>query len=262
MHTIYVPIAGFIVGFLVGLTGMGGGALLTPIMILFFKVSPVIAVGVDFIYSTITKALGVFVHVKQDHVDFQIAKQVSYGSVPAVIVSTLAVNIFKSANLKYANNFLRHGIAYVLMLAAWFLIFKPILLKFAAKRGYNILLHETTKRKKIITTAVGAIMGLIIGLTSIGSGSLIIVSLSFLYPALSPKRLVGTDVFQAFLLVFSGAIIYIFAGSVNWNFVGLLTLGSLPGVFIGSKLTKTIPNTFLAPILAIVLFITGLKLLS
>lgn len=261
MHTTYIPIAGFIVGFLVGLTGMGGGALLTPVMILFFKVSPVIAVGVDFIYSTLTKALGVFIHVKQDHVDFKIAKQISYGSVPAVLASTIAVNIFKAKNLQLANSLLKHNIAYVLMLAACFLILKPLILKFAAKKGYNIVLQETTQRKKIITTVIGAIMGIIIGITSIGSGSLIIVCLSFLYPALNAKKLVGTDVFQAFLLVATGAIVYIFAGSVNWSFVELLLIGSLPGVFIGSKLTKTIPNSFLIPILAIVLFITGVKLL-
>src|SRR5690242_6361448 len=123
-----VSLVGLMVGFLVGLTGMGGGALLTPIMILFFKVSPVLAVGVDFIYSTITKAFGTYIHVKQEHVDFGIARRLSYGSVPAVLLSTILVHSFHNLNSTATNDFLKHSIGIVLLLAAVFIGFRSQLL--------------------------------------------------------------------------------------------------------------------------------------
>jgi uncharacterized membrane protein YfcA len=113
----------------------------------------------------------------------------------------------------------------------------------------------------LLTIIIGAIVGFLVGLTSVGSGTLIIVSLFFLFPKLTPKELVGTDVFQAFIMLLAGSMGYLFAGTINWTLAGLLLIGSLPGVIIGSRLSKYIPNKYIRPAIAIVMAISGWKLL-
>ena len=115
--------------------------------------------------------------------------------------------------------------------------------------------------RPVVTAMVGAVVGFLVGLTSVGSGTLIIVSIAFLFPRLTSKELVGTDIFQAFMLLASGAIAYIVAGTINWPIVGMLLIGSLPGVYLGSKSSKFIPERFMRPVLATVLAISGLKLI-
>ena len=115
--------------------------------------------------------------------------------------------------------------------------------------------------RPVVTAMVGAVVGFLVGLTSVGSGTLIIVSIAFLFPRLTSKELVGTDIFQAFMLLASGAIAYIIAGTINWPIVGMLLIGSLPGVYLGSKSSKFIPERFMRPVLATVLAISGLKLI-
>ena len=258
-----VSLVGLCVGFLVGLTGMGGGALMTPIMILLFGVPPIYAVGVDFVYSTITKALGTIIHIRQKHVNFKIALYLSCGSIPAIILSTSLIQAMHKHHGEAANALILHSIGVVLLIAAFFILLKPFIMRRAKKIQYeqNKLTHFGSKNKPLFVICTGATIGFIIGMTSIGSGSLIIVALAFLYPRLPMKELVGTDIFQAFLLLFTGSLVYIFAGTINWHLVGSLLLGSLPGVFIGSKLTQRVPENFLRPILAILLAITGVKLI-
>ncbi len=271
-----ISLVGLFIGFLVGLTGMGGGSLLAPIMILFFHIPPVWAVGTDIAYSTVTKALGSVVHIRQKNVNFKIALWLACGSVPATLLSISLVQYIRKHYGALVNGVILHTLGFTLLLVAVLLVLKPLIMrrldqkrleaeKQTALRGET----DSTKRsnhwekwyRPVVTALVGAIVGFLVGLTSVGSGTLIIVSMAFLFPRLPSKELVGTDIFQAFMLLAAGAVAYLNAGTINWSIVGLLLLGSLPGVFLGSKFSKFIPDRYMRPVLATVLAISGLKLI-
>src|SRR6266568_2311534 len=271
-----ISLVGLFIGFLVGLTGMGGGALLAPIMILFFRIPPVWAVGTDIAYSTVTKAVGSIVHIRQKSVNFKVALWLACGSVPATVLSVSLVQYIHKHYGNAVNSLIIHSIGFTLILVAVLLILKPYIMQRLDKRrdesrkqavlqGKEIAEARTMLWEKryrpLVTALVGAFVGFLVGLTSVGSGTLIIVSLAFLYPRLTSRELVGTDVFQAFMLLASGAIAYLNAGTINWTIVGLLLIGSLPGVLMGSRLSKYIPDRFLRPILATVLAVSGFKLI-
>ena len=277
-------LAGLIVGILVGLTGMGGGSLLAPILILFFRIPPIWAVGTDIAYSTVTKAAGSIVHIRQKTVNFRVAILLGCGSIPATFASVLLVQYIRHHYQNFINDIVLKALGVTLIIVAVLLVIKPIIMrrleqrtlerqKQQALQAENSL--EGTSRQDVatgssrweriyrplITIFVGAFVGFLVGLTSVGSGTLIIVSIAFLFPRLGPKELVGTDIFQAFMLLASGAIGYLTAGTINWTVVGLLLIGSLPGVLIGSRLSKYLPDRFMRPILATVLALSGLKLI-
>jgi uncharacterized protein len=270
-------IVGLVIGVLVGLTGMGGGSLLAPILILIFGVPPIWAVGTDVAYSTITKALGSVVHIRQRHTNFKIALWLACGSVPATLLSVALVQYIRKHYGSIVNGVILHAIGFTLILVAVLLVAKPFLMrridqkrletqKQAALAGESgepgsAPNHWEKRYRPLITVLIGAFVGFLVGLTSVGSGTLIIVSLAFLFPRLTAKELVGTDIFQAFMLLAAGAIAYIIAGTINWRIVGLLLIGSLPGVFMGSKLSKFIPEPYMRPVLAAVLVISGWKLI-
>ena len=268
-------IAGLVVGVLVGLTGMGGGALLAPILILFFRIPPVWAVGTDIAYSTVTKAVGSIVHIRQKTVNFRIALWLGCGSIPATFASVLLVQYLRTHYHGFINDVVLRMLGVTLIIVAVMLVIKPILMRRLAQKNFEsedndgAVVTESTKGtskwervyRPAITILIGAIVGFLVGLTSVGSGTLIIVSIAFLFPKLGPKELVGTDIFQAFMLLAAGAIGYLTAGTINWPVVGLLLLGSLPGVVIGSRLSKYIPDRFMRPMIATVLAISGFKLI-
>ena len=271
-----ISLVGLLIGFLVGLTGMGGGSLLAPILILFFGIPPVWAVGTDIAYSTVTKALGSIVHIRQKNVHFKVALWLACGSVPATLLSVGLVQYIRKHYGAVVNGVILHALGFTLVLVAVMLVLKPFILrsfdnkrlekqKQAAISGEVSSTERTSRWEKwyrpIVTAMVGAVVGFLVGLTSVGSGTLIIVSIAFLFPRLTSKALVGTDIFQAFMLLASGAIAYIVAGTINWPLVGMLLIGSLPGVYLGSKSSKFIPERFMRPVLATVLAISGLKLI-
>jgi uncharacterized membrane protein YfcA len=271
-----ISIVGLFIGFLVGLTGMGGGSLLAPIMILLFRIPPVWAVGTDIAYSTVTKALGSVVHIRQKNVNFKVALWLACGSVPATFLSVSLVQYIRKHYGTVVNGIILHTLGFTLLLVAVLLVLKPLIMyrldqkrvetqKQAALKGEMDLTKRSNHWEKwyrpLITALVGAFVGFLVGLTSVGSGTLIIVSMAFLFPRLTAKELVGTDIFQAFMLLAAGAIAYLSAGTINWPIVGMLLIGSLPGVFLGSKLSKFIPDRYMRPVLATVLVISGLKLI-
>jgi len=271
-----ISLVGLFIGFLVGLTGMGGGSLLAPILILFFRVPPVWAVGTDIAYSTVTKALGSIVHIRQKSVDFKVALWLACGSVPATIVSVFLVQYIRKHYGDVINGIIIHSIGFTLILVAVMLALKPFIMrrlerknleaqKQAALDGVVTSNTGPTRWEKryrpIVTALIGAFVGFLVGLTSVGSGTLIIVSLAFLFPRLTSRELVGTDVFQAFMLLAAGSIAYLSGGTINWAIAGMLLIGSLPGVFVGSKLSKFIPDRYLRPVLATVLAVSGWKLI-
>ena len=269
-------LVGLLIGFLIGLTGMGGGSLLAPIMILVFRVPPVWAVASDITYSSVTKALGTLVHIRQHQVNFRVALWLACGSVPATIASIFLVQYVRHRYGNLVNGLIIHAIGGVLLLVAVLLLIKPRLMQMIDRRNQErqkqLALPESTgeQREKSsehrswrtpATVLVGAVVGFLVGLTSVGSGTLIIVSIAFLYPRLALKELVGTDIFQAFMMLLAGALAYLGSGSINWTIVLLLLIGSLPGVFLGSRLSKYIPNRYMSPVLAVVLAVSGWKLL-
>lgn len=271
-----ISIVGLFIGFLVGLTGMGGGSLLAPIMILLFRIPPVWAVGTDIAYSSITKALGSVVHIRQKNVNFKVALWLACGSVPATFLSVSLVQYIRKHYGTVVNGIILHTLGFTLLLVAVLLVLKPLIMhrldqkrietqKQAALKGEVDLTKRSNHWEKwyrpLVTALVGAFVGFLVGLTSVGSGTLIIVSMAFLFPRLTAKELVGTDIFQAFMLLAAGAIAYLSAGTINWPIVGMLLIGSLPGVFLGSKLSKFIPDRYMRPVLATVLVISGLKLI-
>jgi uncharacterized protein len=271
-----ISLVGLLIGFLVGLTGMGGGSLLAPIMILFFRIPPVWAVGTDIAYSTVTKAVGSIVHIRQKSVNFKVALWLACGSVPATLLSVSLVQYIRKHYGDVVNSIIIHSIGFTLILVAVLLILKPYIMQRIDRRReetrkQTVLAGKEISEKRailwekryrpVVTALVGAFVGFLVGLTSVGSGTLIIVSMAFLYPRLTSRELVGTDVFQAFMLLASGTIAYLNAGTINWTIAGLLLIGSLPGVLLGSRLSKYIPDRYLRPVLATVLAISGLKLI-
>jgi uncharacterized protein len=269
-------LVGLLIGFLVGLTGMGGGSLLAPILILFFGIPAVWAVGTDIAYSTVTKAFGSVIHIRQKNVNFKVALWLACGSVPATLLSVGLVQYIRKHYGNVVNGVILHVLGFTLVLVAVLLLLKPVIMRYIDQRRLEkqkqlaaageLSSTERTNRwdtlyRPIVTILVGAIVGFLVGLTSVGSGTLIIVSIAFLFPRLTSKELVGTDIFQAFMLLAAGAIAYIVAGTINWPVVGMLLLGSLPGVYLGSKSSKFIPERFMRPVLATVLAISGLKLI-
>jgi len=271
-----ISLVGLFIGFLVGLTGMGGGSLLAPIMILIFRVPPVWAVGTDIAYSTVTKAVGSLVHIRQKSVNFKVAFWLACGSVPATVLSISLVQYIRKHYGDVVNGIIIHAIGFTLILVAVLLVLKPYLMRWLERRQFEVrkqaaLEGEVTasqgattwekRYRPLLTVFVGAFVGFLVGLTSVGSGTLIIVSMAFLFPRLTSRELVGTDVFQAFMLLAAGAITYLVAGTINWTLVGLLLIGSIPGVFMGSKLSKYIPDRYMRPVLATVLAISGWKLI-
>ncbi len=274
-----ISLIGLGIGFLVGMTGMGGGALLAPIMILVLKVPPVWAVGTDNVYSAITKGFGAIVHIQQKSFNLKnlkIALWLACGSVPSTILGVVLVQYTRQHFGDTINGIIIRAIGFTLILVAVLLIVKPFImrrldrkhkeeLKQAALRG-EVLPDGSNSRwetryRPLVTVLVGAFVGFLVGLTSVGSGTLIIVALAFLYPRLASKQLVGADIVHAVMLHIAGAIAYFSAGTINWPMVGMLLIGSLPGVFLGSKVSKFIPDRIMRPILATVLVISGWKLI-
>lgn len=271
-----VSIIGLFIGFLVGLTGMGGGALLAPIMILVLKVPPVWAVGTDNAYSAVTKTLGSIVHFRQRSVNIKIALWLACGSVPGTIIGVTTVQYMHKRLGSAINDMIVHSIGFTLVLVAILLVAKPFIMRRVERKqleeAKQVALSGKpasaepvsrwhTRYRPLVTVLIGAIVGLLVGLTSVGSGTLIIVALAFLFPRLASKELVGTDISHAVMLHIAATLVYFSAGTIDWRLVGLLLLGSLPGVFLGSRLSKYIPDRIMRPILAVVLALSGWKLI-
>ncbi len=265
-------LVGLLIGTLIGLTGMGGGSLLAPILILLFRVPPVWAVATDITYSSVTKGLGTLVHVRLHQVRFRVAFWLACGSIPATLLSVFLVQYIHHRYGAVINDIIMHAIGGMLLLVAALIFFRPYLMRAVDRRRQRLEKQEAipdvnqenaskTRYHALATTLAGAVVGFLVGLTSVGSGTLIIASMAFLFPRLTPKELVGTDIFQAFLMLLAGSVAYVGSGSINWSIVGLLLIGSLPGVLLGSWLSKYLPNRYINPLLAVVLAVSGWKLI-
>jgi uncharacterized membrane protein YfcA len=257
---------GLIIGFLIGLTGMGGGALMTPVMILVMGVKPVIAVGTDLAYGAVTKIVGGASHLRRHTVHRRTAFLLGIGSIPASILGVGLTSRIRQSDPQLVNSVLVHAIAWVLILVSAIMVLKPLLDRLAHSSNrdpsnWRDDLYTLAGRHPSVLPVIGAVVGFLVGLTSVGSGTLIIVGLLFLYPRWQSKELVGTDVFHAALLVSAASVAQFAAGNVNVSMAGSLLVGSVPGVLLGSRLAVDFPERILRFSLAGVLLVSGAKLL-
>jgi uncharacterized membrane protein YfcA len=252
-----ISILGFVVGLLVGLTGMGGGALMTPALILLGLARPAIAVGTDLVWGTLTKAVGAFVHCRQKTVDFTIVKRLAIGSIAGALAGLALLARLHKHGAEAMDRVIVRMLAIALMCVALSLFVRAV-------RGSRIntgadLLHE--KGPAWLTSVLGAVIGFLVSLTSVGSGSLIVACLVVLYPCIPMRRIVGSDIVHALFLVGISALGHLGMGSINVPLLGALLIGSIPGVWVGSKMSAVFPERVLQPLLATTLFFLGYKLL-
>ena len=251
-----LALAGLGVGIVVGLTGMGGGALMTPILVLFFGVPPVAAVSSDLAASAVMKPFGGWVHARRGTVNWRLVAWLCAGSVPAAFLGVLLLRLLgDDATVQHA---IKVALGVALLLAAGGLLLKSWA---ARRRGGDGPAGRITVRP-VPTLLVGAAGGLIVGLTSVGSGSLIIVALLALYPMLRANGLVGTDLVQAVPLVAAAALGHALFGDLKLDIAAAVLIGSIPGVLIGARISSRAPAGLVRTALVIVLLASALKLLD
>ncbi|MBV4492146.1 sulfite exporter TauE/SafE family protein [Pseudomonas oryzicola] len=250
-------IAGLIVGFIVGMTGVGGGSLMTPIL-LWFGISPATAVGTDLLYAAVTKASGVWVHARNQNVDWKITGLLSLGSVPAAALTLWFLSTLHT-DTSALNAIIKQGLAVVLILTALAILFKSRLQAFASRHAGDHY-HLSERNLNILTVLTGVVLGVMVTLTSIGAGALGTVALFLLYPFLVTRRLVGTEIAHAVPLTLVAGLGHAGMGNMDWSLLGYLLLGSLPGIYLGSHLTGRISDRVLRPCLATMLLLIGYKL--
>lgn len=253
-------LAGLLVGTMVGATGVGGGAVMTPLLVLMMGVAPHTAVGTDLLYASLTKMVGVGVHHTQGRVDWQVVRRLATGSLPAALITLLWLRWAGSNGIR--DGVLIIALGLVLILTALAMALKPVL----AGTGKRLRLSEPVQFKKVqpfLTVLAGAVLGVLVTLTSIGAGALGAVMLLFLYPLrLTPARLVATDLAHAIPLALLAGAGHILLGNVDFILLGQLLLGSIPGVWIGAHFGGKLPDGALRIAVAVVLGIVGLRLIS
>lgn len=258
-------LTGLLVGILVGLTGMGGGSLMTPILVLVLGFRPAIAVGTDLAYAAVTKAAGAVQHFRQKQVRISTGLLYAAGGVPATFLGVSMIHALEKARGVNVDYLIGHALAYTLILVAVLLILQPVMRKrlWPQDRPSVFYARLRTMRhyRPPMLVAIGAIVGFLVGITSVGAGSLVMFSMLLLFPKWPMSQRVGTDVFQGFLLSTAAASANLHFGTVNLPVVGQLLIGSLPGVLIGSRLTKSVPDGVLRPLVAGVLALSGWRLL-
>ena len=255
-----------LVGTVVGLTGMGGGALMTPMLVLFFGVSPLAAVSSDLVASAVMKPVGSFVHVRHGTVRWDLVKWLALGSVPAAFCGVLIARALGSG--QSVEDFIQYALGVALILAATGLFIRSYmrLAERAGQRdGHRDLDPEGPPHlniRPIPIVLVGIVGGVVVGMTSVGSGSLIIIALMWLYPKLRARELVGTDLVQAVPLVASAAIGHLIFGDFQLSVTAALLVGSIPGAFIGAQLSSRLPGAIVRRALGFVLLASALKLFN
>lgn len=256
-----LALAGLAAGVLVGLTGMGGGAVLTPLLVLGFGVSPLVAVGSDLVASLAMKPVGAAVHLRRGTVDRRLVGWLVAGSVPSAFLGVLLLGLLGEG--EDVQDFLRKALGAALVLSALSMLLKSALIARSTSRQRFAEMNAAPPDIHVARTlAVGVLGGLFVGITSVGSGSLIIVLLMLIYPGLTARALVGTDLVQAVPLVASAALGHALFGSVDLGVSSGLLVGALPGVYLGARLSSRISTTIIRRVLVFVLFGSGLQLLS
>jgi uncharacterized protein len=260
-----IVFASVIVGFTVGLTGMGGGALMTPILLIFFGINPTTAVSSDLVAAMVMKPVGGGVHVRRRTVRWELVRWLCLGSIPMAFAGVFLLHASGDSDAVETTTKIFLGVtltvaAAAMVFRAWLQARRSALAR-AGKRatlGADADLHV----KRVITVLIGAVGGLLVGLTSVGSGSIIIICLMLVYPQLRGAQLVGTDLVQAIPLVASAAIAHIIVGDFELALTTSILIGALPAVYVGARLSSKAPDGVIRPALVIVLLASALKLLD
>ena len=250
-------IAGLFVGFVVGMTGVGGGSLMTPIL-LWFGIPPTTAVGTDLLYAAFTKIGGVYIHNKKKNINWTITGWLSLGSVPAALITLWILESIKT-DITAMNAIIKYSLGWALLFTSIAILFKKKIMIFSQKHAGDKF-HYESKTQNMLTVAIGVLLGATVTLTSIGAGALGTVTLFFLYPILPTPRLVGTEIAHAVPLTLVAGIGHASMGNLDLALLGQLLLGSLPGIYIGSMLSGKVPDLFLRNAIAVMLFMVGYKL--
>lgn len=250
-HPLYI-LSGFLVGLLVGQTGMGGGSLMTPILVLLFGVHPAAAVGTDLLYASITKTVGTAVHGANHTVQWPIVARLAAGSVPATALTLLAISHFDLSG-RAASGVISTILGLMLLLTAVALLFRRQLLALGAK-----WLGEPSPRHTVaLTVLTGVVLGVLVTVSSVGAGAIGVTVLLLLYPKLPMARIVGSDIAHAVPLTLVAGIGHWFLGSVNLPMLASLLSGSIPGIVLGSMFAVRMPDSMLRPIMAATLAVVG-----
>lgn len=251
-------LAGLLVGLVVGLTGVGGGSLMSPLLILLFGIAPATAIGTDLWFAAVTKTVGGYVHHRHASVDMGVVRLLAIGSIPAAILTGLW--LWHIGLDRIGPGVLSQALGLVLILTALATLFRRRLRDWS--NGLKVRGSPAFSRVKMAATiAAGAILGTMVTLTSVGAGALGATMLLMLYPhRLTLRKLVGTDITHAVPIAFVGGVIHLLIGNVDFGLLAMLLLGSIPGIVIGAKLTAVVPERAIQPALAIVLAFAGYKL--
>jgi uncharacterized membrane protein YfcA len=250
-------ISGFGVGLLVGMTGVGGGSLMTPLLILLFGVHPTTAVGTDLLFAASTKTVGTMVHASARTIDWRIVGLLSIGSVPATIASLVFLSHFDLGGAA-AQRAVTLTLGGVLLVTASFLLAG----RFVRERYADRLSNVGGRAVATATIALGVAVGILVTTTSVGAGAIGVTVLLFLYPKMPPGRVVGSDIAHAVPLTLLAGVGHWYLGTIDWRLLGTLLLGSLPGIILGSYLSTRARDAIVRTVLAIVLIIVGVRLLG
>ena len=251
----YIVLGSAIVGLLVGMTGAGGGALMTPMLILLFGVTPSTAISSDLVAAVVMRPIGAAVHLRAGTVNLRLVRWMVVGSVPAAVLGAYLLHLLGQTSAAQRKVEVALGTALLVGTGAM------LLRLFMDRRGATVragAVHEVRPRP-LPTIAIGVLGGVVVGMTSVGSGSLMIVLLLFLYPALTAGQLVGTDLTQAVPLTAAAALGALAFGHVEFGVTASLILGSVPAVFVGSLLSSSVPDRYIRPVITFVIFASGLK---
>lgn len=251
-------LSGFLVGLIVGITGVGGGSLMTPLLVLVFGISPATAVGTDLLYASLTKSLGGWVHGRRGSVDWKVVGLLALGSLPAAVV-TIALLKYLALDEKTLRGLVTGVLSVALLLTATALLLKNQIKKIARRKDGTVYeLHH--RHLPAATIMTGITVGVLVTISSVGAGVLGTVALLFLYPRMPAVKVVGTDIVHAVPLTAVAGMGHMALGTVDLVLLAGLLLGSLPGIYIGSHLSAKVPEKVLRPLLATMLLVIGARM--
>jgi uncharacterized membrane protein YfcA len=251
----YIVLGSAVIGFLVGMTGAGGGALLTPMLILLFGVQPSAAISSDLVAAVVMRPIGAGVHLRRSTVNLRLVGWMVLGSVPMAFFGAYLLHLMGHAKAAQQNVELALGIA--LLVGAAAMVLRYVLDRRTGQLRKGVV-HEVAARPAL-TVLIGMIGGVVVGMTSVGSGSLMIVMLLFLYPSLGANQLVGTDLTQAVPLTLAAALGALAFGHVEFGVTTSLIIGSVPAVLVGSLVSSSAPDRYIRPVITFVVAASGLK---
>ncbi len=248
--------SGLVVGTLVGMTGVGGGSLMTPILILLFGIHPATAVGTDLLYAATTKSVGTLVHGWNRTIEWRIVGLLGVGSVPLTIVTISILSLLK-LDQSAVSGAITSVLAVALLLTAIALIFRGWLI-----RRFGASLRRLSPRSRtVLTVLMGAVLGVLVSLSSVGAGAIGVTALILLYPDMPSSRIVGSDIAHAVPLTLVAGLGHWILGSIDWLLLGSLLIGSVPGIVLGSQASVRVSDSLLRPILAVTLLVVAVRLL-